>query len=41
MSLLSDKETLDQLKQNTARLSVISNTCLVLMKFVVGFAIGC
>ena len=40
MSLLSDKETLDQLKQNTARLSVISNTCLVLMKFVVGFAIG-
>jgi cation diffusion facilitator family transporter len=40
MSLFSDKESLDRLKQNTARLSVISNTCLVLMKFVVGFAIG-
>ena len=35
-----DKESLDRLKQNTARLSVISNTGLVLMKFVVGFAIG-
>jgi cation diffusion facilitator family transporter len=40
MSPSSDKESLDQLKQNTARLSVLSNTCLVLMKFVVGFAIG-
>jgi len=40
MSSPSEKETLDQLKQNTARLSVISNTCLVLMKFVIGFAIG-
>jgi len=40
MSPSSDKETLDLLKQNTARLSVLSNTCLVLMKFVVGFAIG-
>ncbi|RPI38241.1 MAG: cation transporter [Methanoregulaceae archaeon] len=40
MSLPSDKETLDRLKQNTARLSVISNTGLVLMKFVIGFAIG-
>jgi len=40
MSPSSDKETLDRLKQNTARLSVLSNTCLVLMKFVVGFAIG-
>jgi cation diffusion facilitator family transporter len=40
MSTPSDKETLDRLKQNTARLSVISNTGLVLMKFVVGFAIG-
>jgi len=40
MSNPSDKETLDRLKQNTARLSVISNTGLVLMKFVVGFAIG-
>jgi cation diffusion facilitator family transporter len=40
MSPPSEKETLDQLKQNTARLSVISNTGLVLMKFVVGFAIG-
>jgi len=40
MSPTQDKESLDQLKQNTARLSVLSNTCLVLMKFVVGFAIG-
>jgi cation diffusion facilitator family transporter len=40
MSQPSDKETLDQLKQNTARLSVISNTSLVLMKFVIGFAVG-
>jgi cation diffusion facilitator family transporter len=40
MSPPSDKETLDRLKQNTARLSVISNTGLVLMKFVIGFAIG-
>jgi cation diffusion facilitator family transporter len=35
-----DKATLDQLKEKTARLSVISNTGLVLMKFVIGFAIG-
>jgi cation diffusion facilitator family transporter len=35
-----DKQSLDQLKEKTARLSVISNTGLVLMKFVVGFAIG-
>ncbi len=35
-----DKQSLDQLKEKTARLSVLSNTCLVLMKFVVGFAIG-
>jgi cation diffusion facilitator family transporter len=35
-----DKHALDQLKQKTARLSVISNTGLVLMKFTVGFAIG-
>ncbi len=40
MSPASDKESLDRLKQSTARLSVLSNTCLVLMKFVVGFAIG-
>jgi cation diffusion facilitator family transporter len=40
MSLPTEKEALDKLKQNTARLSVISNTCLVLMKFVVGFAVG-
>ena len=40
MSTSSDKETLDRLKQSTARLSVLSNTCLVLMKFAVGFAIG-
>lgn len=35
-----DKESLDRIKQNTARLSVLSNTSLVLMKFAVGFAIG-
>jgi cation diffusion facilitator family transporter len=35
-----DKAALDQLKEKTARLSVISNSGLVLMKFVVGFAIG-
>jgi cation diffusion facilitator family transporter len=40
MSSPSDKESLDMLKQSTARLSIISNTSLVLMKFVVGFAIG-
>ena len=40
MSSPSEKESLDKLKQNTARLSVISNTGLVLMKFVIGFAIG-
>ena len=40
MSPTQDKKSLDQLKQNTARLSVLSNTSLVLMKFVVGFAIG-
>jgi cation diffusion facilitator family transporter len=35
-----DKAALDLLKAKTARLSVISNTGLVLMKFVVGFSIG-
>jgi len=40
MSPPPDKALLDRLKENTARLSVLSNTCLVLMKFVVGFAIG-
>src|SRR5512136_1521486 len=40
MSPALEKEALDRLKQDTARLSVLSNTCLVLMKFVVGFAIG-
>jgi cation diffusion facilitator family transporter len=35
-----EKESLDRIKQNTARLSVLSNTTLVLMKFIVGFAIG-
>lgn len=40
MSTTSDKASLDQLKEKTARLSVISNTCLVVMKFVVGFSIG-
>ncbi|MDD1713251.1 MAG: cation diffusion facilitator family transporter, partial [Methanoregulaceae archaeon] len=40
MSVTLDKESLDRLKQNTARLSVLSNAALVLMKFVVGFTIG-
>jgi cation diffusion facilitator family transporter len=35
-----DKATLDHLKEKTARLSVISNSGLVLMKFVIGFSIG-
>jgi cation diffusion facilitator family transporter len=35
-----DKAALDRLKQQTARLSILSNTSLVLMKFVIGFAIG-
>lgn len=35
-----DKGALDHLKEKTARISVISNTGLVVMKFVVGFAIG-
>ncbi len=35
-----DKQSLDQLKEKTARLSVISNALLVVMKFIVGFAIG-
>ena len=35
-----DKASLDKLKESTARLSVLSNTGLVLMKFVVGTAIG-
>lgn len=35
-----DKRSLDQLKEKTAHLSIISNTGLVLMKFAVGFAIG-
>jgi len=30
----------NRLKEQTAHLSVISNTCLVVMKFIVGFAIG-
>lgn len=40
MSTTLDKTSLDQLKEKTARLSVISNTGLVIMKFVVGFSIG-
>jgi len=36
----ADRESLDRVKENTARLSVISNLMLVLMKFVVGFAVG-
>ena len=35
-----DKESINRLKERTAHLSVISNTCLVVLKFVVGFAIG-
>jgi cation diffusion facilitator family transporter len=35
-----DKERLDRLKEKTARISIISNTGLVLMKFFVGFVIG-
>jgi cation diffusion facilitator family transporter len=35
-----DKVSVDKLKESTARLSVISNTGLVLMKFIVGIAIG-
>lgn len=35
-----DKESIDRVKQQTARLSVISNTVLVLMKFIIGFASG-
>ena len=35
-----DIHSLDRLKQKTARLSVISNTGLVVMKFIVGFAVG-
>jgi len=40
MSPTRDQESLDLLKQQTARLSVLSNSGLVLMKFVIGFAIG-
>jgi cation diffusion facilitator family transporter len=40
MSANPDKALLDRMKANTARLSVISNTVLVLMKFVIGFASG-
>ena len=35
-----DKKSLDKLKEKTARLSIISNSGLVLLKFVVGVAIG-
>lgn len=41
MTSTPDKiETANRLKEQTAHLSVISNTCLVGMKFIVGFAIG-
>ena len=40
MSTTPDKASLDQLKEKTARLSVISNTGLVILKFIVGFSIG-
>jgi len=35
-----DRETTNRLKERTAHLSVISNTGLVILKFIVGFAIG-
>lgn len=35
-----DKAALDRMKTGTARLSVLSNTVLVLLKFVIGFASG-
>ena len=35
-----DKVSVDKLKESTARLSVLSNTGLVVMKFIVGTAIG-
>jgi cation diffusion facilitator family transporter len=37
---ITHAETSDQKKVQTARLSIISNTCLVILKFGVGFAIG-
>ena len=40
MSTIPDKASLDQLKEKTARLSVISNAGLVIMKFSIGFSIG-
>lgn len=40
MNNTPDKGSLDRIKQQTARLSVFSNLALVLMKFIVGFAIG-
>jgi cation diffusion facilitator family transporter len=40
MSTTHDKASLDRLKEQTARLSVLSNTGLVVMKFVIGFSIG-
>ncbi|HEX3002442.1 MAG TPA: cation diffusion facilitator family transporter [Methanoregula sp.] len=40
MSESLDKASVDRIKEQTARLSVISNTGLVLMKFVIGFTIG-
>lgn len=40
MNRPNDTESIEQVKQRTARLSVLSNTGLVIMKLVVGFAIG-
>ncbi|HTX43875.1 MAG TPA: cation transporter, partial [Methanocella sp.] len=38
---MSDKiERANRIKRSTARLSIISNTLLVIMKLAVGFAIG-
>ena len=36
----TDSGKINSIKEKTARLSIISNTCLVLLKFTVGFAIG-
>jgi cation diffusion facilitator family transporter len=36
----ADSKTINQLKESTARLSVFSNSVLVLLKLIVGFSIG-
>ena len=37
---MEQAELLDRRKQHTARLSIFSNTVLVLLKLVVGFSVG-